>query len=931
MSEKIKLKKTLYIGIGGTGVQCLLKIKKCFIDIYGEVPPMIGFLAIDSDTSARNKMETGLRGDFIKLDNRELLVCTVKDALPTYKNNPNKYDWLPVKNVNNLINIAGDGAGQIRSNGRFIAYYNNEKIKNHLIAAINNISELLPHNSPYSVDINHDGEEYATTINVFASIAGGTGSGMLIDILCILKEAVNSIAQRTNIYPWIVLPEIFRAMHNGPAMENVRFNSYGALRTLDYIQHHDAQDALIDFGYAKIGEPLFDYAFLINNLNQAGISFNNLNDLLDIVAKSAFLPANKMGDEISSPFDNIRHQQAGGTYNIENKQAWVASTGSAELIYDSQALGNAYADKILSLLCNSMLQPQSNGTYLANKFFDREDILIRENLGRDDVIDYLLNPSPDYSISIDENTREYDILTYIERNTANEVDKYIADTFRAKLDNTNLKFEEFIAEILDNTISGCVGTAIDFIKSVKNLIKLCRDEMIEEEALFRQVNQIPIDWTTELNLIKNKGILSIFGGKINEDSLQTFLQKLSERISSIREEKRRTWAIRFYNSFEDIVNKAEINVNNLSSYLTSIHDLYSDKLQSLQNSAESKSPVQIFLHKEDIYEVSGLMLSNSIKAEFHEHFKNNGGLKEWLNYSKSNVDKVLWNFVKNTDPVLKAINTSIDEVLKNMDELKVYGYLDRLKILSSPLWTYNTQGFNSQAQNLDKFIVVGVYDRNTSILATDSRYKDYFYTEGHKPAFASTNQYDRIYVLTVEDLLPVYAVNNFNTYKRDYDLKENRPNYMSAYIDEKLKNRMESENFSLLPRKEQDNILELWVVGFILGYINYDETTDKYWMRSRKRGKAIHDYRFDLSKQRDVAFNLFKSEGLYKEIEEKINLEISRKGHEGLDNKIKEIKENGSYYNEYSQISPLEKANIENPNFKSVYNLMEREINLMSE
>ena len=31
---KIKLKKTLYIGLGGTGVAALLKVKKCFIDSY---------------------------------------------------------------------------------------------------------------------------------------------------------------------------------------------------------------------------------------------------------------------------------------------------------------------------------------------------------------------------------------------------------------------------------------------------------------------------------------------------------------------------------------------------------------------------------------------------------------------------------------------------------------------------------------------------------------------------------------------------------------------------------------------------------------------------------------------------------------------------------------------------------------------------------
>ena len=101
---KSKLKKTLYVGLGGTGVQVLLNVKKCFIDIYGEIPPMIGFLAIDTDTAALNKEVTSNRGKAIKLDSNELLVCTVQQALSVYRNNPKNYDWVPQKNIDKLPN-----------------------------------------------------------------------------------------------------------------------------------------------------------------------------------------------------------------------------------------------------------------------------------------------------------------------------------------------------------------------------------------------------------------------------------------------------------------------------------------------------------------------------------------------------------------------------------------------------------------------------------------------------------------------------------------------------------------------------------------------------------------------------------------------------------------------------------------------------------
>jgi len=217
----IKLKKTLYVGLGGTGVETLLKIKKCFVDSYDEIPPMIGFLAIDTDGAACSKSATSNRGENIKLDSSELLVCTVRGALNVYNVNSKTYDWVPTKNVDKLSSIQGGGAGQIRSNGRFIAYYNNQTIKNNIQTAVTKIHQLIPAGSKYEVDTNVNGVEYPTNINVFASIAGGTGSGMLIDVLCTIRDALNQQAQTFKLYPWIVFPDIF--VHQQMDSVHVRF------------------------------------------------------------------------------------------------------------------------------------------------------------------------------------------------------------------------------------------------------------------------------------------------------------------------------------------------------------------------------------------------------------------------------------------------------------------------------------------------------------------------------------------------------------------------------------------------------------------------------------------------------------------------------------------------------------------------------------
>lgn len=928
--KKIKLKKTLYIGLGGTGIAALLKVKKCFVDSYGEIPPMIGFLAIDTDMAAYNKEVTSNLGETIKLDHSELLVCTVRHALPTYRSNPVAYDWVPPRNVNNLQNIAGLGAGQVRSNGRFIAYFNYNAIQSSISSAITKIHQLIPNTSKYTVDTNKDGVEYATTVNVFASVAGGTGSGMLIDTLCLVNKTMKDMALQYSLYPWIVLPEIFKAMNNGPAMANVRYNAYGAIRSLDYIEHLDPNAPAINFGYTNITEPLFDYAFVINNLNEAGVAFDKLEDLVDVIAKSAFLPANKMGDEISSPFDNIRHQQNGGVYDILDKKAWAASTGSAEMIYDSQAVGRAYACRIIAQLCDSMNHGNSDGTANANRFVDHQDVLIRENDGRDDVIDSLLSSAPEYALTIDLNTTVNDINEYIEYNTGSRIDVALQNNLSQKIANVNHKFEAFLNNIIDNTTTGCVCSAFQFVRALRTLINLFREEMEAEMKSLNAQNAIPSQWESELAGIRRTGILSILGSKLDEDNVEMLYQKLIVYVSNIREEKRRLWAIRFYNAFDATVASYEQQLQILQSHLTKIHNKYSDELLKQQQLAYSTSKFQLYLHISDIYKVSNYVLDDSIKADFHSYFSERGGLAQWLTISKDQIDRQMLDFVKTAAPVINAVNVSIDDVLNTMSETEVKNYLEQLKVLAAPLWSYNTQGYNQAQLTLDKFVIVGVGNRDTSVIATDPKYNTVFSTNGNQPSYASTYQHDRVSLLIVEDLLPIYAVNNYMTYKSDFDAKQANKYPMAAYLDEKLNNRIISENFNVLPTIEQDNVLQLWVWGFVFGYIHFDQESNFYWIRSKSRGEAIHKYRFNLNKQRDVAFDIFKTEGLYHEIEDLLNAEIARHGNEAINQKIQKIKDEESYLDSCASLSPLERANLEEPNFKSVLNLVNQEIALMT-
>lgn len=929
--DKIKLKKTLYVGLGGTGVSTLLRVKKCFIDSYGEIPPMIGFLAIDTDNDAESQEVTSNLNKKIKLEPNELFVCTVNRALDVYKNNQRNFDWVPANNVSKLSSISEQGAGQVRSNGRFIAYHNYTNIENIIKYAINKINQLVPATSPYTVDTNRNGIAFPLMVNVFSSVAGGTGSGMIVDVLCLLNKAINSLALQFDLFPWLVLPEIFKAMNSGPAMANVSYNTYGALRTLDYIEHLDPRQPSINFGYTKINQPLFRYAYLINNYNQAGVSFDKIEDLLDAIAKCAFLPANRMGGNLTSPFDNIKNQQVGGVYDIKDKKAWVASAGSAELLYDSQAVGRATAYRIISQLCNSMIGGSHDGTQYANNFVDHQDVLIRENNGRNDVIDALLKPAPEYTLNVDETTQTTDIESCIEYNAGQRIQDTLSKTMNAKLSAVKEQFDEQVANLLDNTNSGCLSLTKAFISALRTIIGLCNAEMKEEQESLNALNTQPTQWESYINQLPKTGVAGLFGKtKYNEEAAETLTQVLKERITNLREEQRRLWAIRFYNALDEYVAGVETQLTNLSNYISNVQEEYRDKLLLQQQLSSSTSKFQIFLHKDDVNALGMYTVDDATKASFHQYFKSRGGIISWLSLSKQQISKQLFDFAKDTTDVLNAEKVTIDDVLRKMQPKKVEMHLDRLKVLASPLWTYNMQGYNSVTPTMDRFTIVGVGNRDTSYIGTDPNFSKYFNSNTNQASFASTNQYDRIYLLIVEDLLPVYAVNNFSTYEREYNQKIASGVKLDCYIDEKLNNRINSENFRLLPTIEQDNVLQLWVYAFIFGYIHFDTETGKYWIKSNKRGSAIHQFRFDLSTQRDVAYDIFKSEGLYKEIEENMNKRISHEGNDVIKNKVDEIKQEGNYLTDYAQLSPIEQSQLEEPKFKSVLSLVEQECQLMS-
>jgi hypothetical protein len=924
----IKLKKTLYIGIGGTGIDAILKSKKCFIDTHGEIPPMIGFLAIDTDNGASNKTLYSKNNELIKLDRSELLICSVQNPLQVYLQNRNEFEWIPSLNVKTIGAISGSGAGQVRSNGRFIARYNHQAISNHIASAIDKINSLIPMESPYVVDLNKDGAVFPIVINIVCSIAGGTGSGMLLDIMTIVHKTLQNAAQKHTIYPWIVMPDIFRSMNAGPAMSNVFYNTYGALRDLDYVMHLAPNNVPLDFGFTAINESPAPIAFLVNNVNTNGTVFDKIDDITDILGRGMFLPSNEMGNAISSPFDNIlTNRHVNPNFKIINKQAWVASVGSAELIFDNTEIIKAYSYRVISQICGTLRSYGSGGNNEANLFVDHPIVLIRENEGHDDVINSLLGaPDAPYGINIDVNTSANDINSYINDCVQRLGLEGIKDNFDSKLRTVNTQFDLKIKELL-NTPNG-IGLTKNFIADLKVIIDLFKNEMISEVKELNDLLSYQIEWSKELTSIRNTGII-ILRQPLNQERADLLTNKILQFVKDKRELLRREWAIRFYNTFLDGINRTEIGISNLEVKLKEIEERSRQELLKKQQSASSSSKFQIFLHKEDILNSSENDFNIQIVVlGFIEYLKQiNNGISDLIESSGNQIEKHLYEFANSISLVQDFKNLSIVHKLLQLNKEKINQYLQRLLNLAAPLWTFNPQGYLNQKTQIDRLILIGIENGVQSNLC-DS-FDDLLADNLNQPNFISTHQTDRISVMIVECLLPVFTVNNFHSYENENSLIESKST-ISNYIDEKWKARMDREDFLIKPAKQKNNVLESWVQGFIFGYIHFDDNNKVYWTESLLHGSPAKEYRLNLGQLRDEAYDNFKIYKIYKEIDDKLSKKMADEGQLPIQNKLKEIKESRLYNKQYSQLSRNERDQLDQVNFAGIKKLFEEEIDFIT-
>ena len=903
-----KIKRCLYVGLGGTGMNALLHTKKMFIDTYGEVPPMIGFLGIDTDGGAYKKSLKSNKGEDVTLDPKEQLPILVKRARPIYDVNKEAFAWISEENLYALTSMEL-GAGQVRTNGRFAFTVNYDDISRKVdttLAQITN-AHIINNNKYELLGAN-------TEIHMVFSVCGGTGCGTFINMAYMLRDK----APMCKLTGYAVLPDVFKHMSNS-GMAKVAPNAYGAIEDLDYLMHMGIGSKPIKLDYIngsfEIKDRPFNSVIFIVNKNDRGDTYTHVDELSEMISLALVTSAGELSSASASVSDNIEKNIREGSMDIENKKAWAAGMGVCEIIYRGQDLSEIYAIKSAKNLIDRFFNSCQDANLIANNWIDSPNVNIRENNNYDHVIDYVCDKTPKYELTVNDygNPKpEVEQNLNLNRIKDEEVNKKINDlTTRVRAELRKL--------IMQHINQECgVSTVTNVLEAIGDQVEIFLDEMTNEKEDFlsrEPMLQSALD-TACADLSEYDG--KFFKKQKKLDDLANDVTDACRALGTCKLEIiRRTAAITFFNNLKGILNEGNRKINLITESLKAVNRDLATKLARIQNNV-GKAPAtfQIDLAQNSVNAIS--IVPDEIQIpEFVKGLHIDGNVYGFTELSNDEIEEAIMKYTRRLHTARNWKETGIDDIIDKMPQ-EEFDKIVRIAIEKAmPLFRFDYRGHMPKERPQDSFFV-GVPNKLSNRLYK----KDYFkskLTGTMDVDFASIGVNDRIIIYRQVGVVPAYAIAALPEYKKEYEQCR-----VNCHYDTLLETRMQREDYNINPKKASDeDLLDLWVKGFIFGLIKNENGS--YYFKSQEHGDALDDFWVKLGDYRDEAFDQFRTykSSVRKEFNEFLdNLAVS-KGATAIKEVIDDVK--ASYYDKYSQIN-MTKEEVKKKGFEKIRELITNEL-----
>lgn len=387
----------LIVSYGGTGAAALFSVKKHFEDIIPQqqLEERVRFLAIDTDgaTQKHTKKVTKPDGseEVVELDalSNDQFIQLSGSAARLFMEDANVAEWINPKLLDKIRHdptmLNNDGASGTRQVGR-LTLYPSVTINTVRSRVRKLVGELT------------NGNAYDLRVFILSGIAGGTGSGTVVDMTYLIRNELENMpgnvdsplpnaVVRSGYRGFILLPPTGDS--NAPvAVQRGNRNGYAALKEINHFMTLKSRDAKYTMTYSdgktvESGKNIFDVCYLMDGTSD-GVAFANPREqavkvlaesILDMVCASQVTDG---GAQVQT-VDSFMNDQPVNAANMVASKSFHHAMRDADYLYC--ALGHSEFAMPLHEI----------KAYVAKQMFDRVYAKFRncENVEEDDVKDFL--------------------------------------------------------------------------------------------------------------------------------------------------------------------------------------------------------------------------------------------------------------------------------------------------------------------------------------------------------------------------------------------------------------------------------------------------------------------------------------------------------------------------------------------------------------
>ena len=267
----------LVIGVGGTGKDIALSIKRKFIDRFNGLdattmlPKKTAFLVFDGDSENIGADPRGLTGN----EHCDITFANLPNIFKNKSFTEEEQAWINP----NLTPIAiMNGAGGIRQVGRIQLFRNMTNVITKMGDAL---QQILGANADTPPD------QFSANILVCGSLSGGTGSGASLDIAYIVRQLIHSRfnAYETNLklYGMFLMPECIiqhaKKDLSDTRHRELRANAFAAMKEIDYWMRQEVHGDVLTVRYPGLQAEWncrpFNYLGYLGHTWENGLPINN--------------------------------------------------------------------------------------------------------------------------------------------------------------------------------------------------------------------------------------------------------------------------------------------------------------------------------------------------------------------------------------------------------------------------------------------------------------------------------------------------------------------------------------------------------------------------------------------------------------------------------------------------------------------------------